>query len=116
MPRATSKDAHDCEQLTPRCILHKAVVGHDDRELCLLVCLSVMWIVRGSGSHATTAPVSEACVCELVRGLLRWIRTSWDALFSGFPFLLVRVVHQTHHSTTPNEVLIGTLSMSQLVA
>ena len=83
MPRTTS--VQDREQFTARCILHTAVLRHDDRKLWLFVWLSVVWIVCSSGSHAVAAPVAETRVREVVRGLLRWIWTNWDVLSSGFP-------------------------------
>ena len=55
--------AQDREQLLAWCVLHKAVVGHDDGELWFFVWMSVMWIVCGSGSHAVAARGSETCVC-----------------------------------------------------
>ena len=106
------------EEFTARCILHKAVVRHDNRELWLIVWLSVMWIVCGSGSHAVAAPVAVTRVREHVRGFLRCIRTDGNALSSGFSFPpeLVRVVLQAHHSITPNRALSAALSMFQLGA
>ena len=76
--------------------------------------LSVMRIVRGSGSHAITAPVSETYVSELVSGLLYWIRTNWDVFTSDFLLDLVQLAHQSHRSTKPNRELIAALSMSQV--
>ena len=79
--------------------------------LFLAVPPSVMWIASSSGSDAVAAPVSEPRVRELVRGLLRWIWTNWNAL--SFPPELARVIHQAHHFTTPNQVPFASVRLPQ---
>ena len=61
----------------------------------IFVWLSVMWIISSSGSHTIAAPVSETRVRELVRGLIRWIWTNWDALSSLLE--MARVIHLAPH-------------------
>ena len=77
----------------------------------LFVWLSVVWIVSSSGSHAEAAAVSETRMGELVRGLLRWLWTNWDALSS--PPELARVTHQAHHFTTPHRALFASVRLPQ---
>ena len=94
----------DCEQLLAWCVLHETSAGHDVRELWFFVWLSVMWIVCGSGSHAAAAPVLETCECELVRGLLRCIRTDRNTLASGIPLFLSWFEYSTRIITPQHQI------------
>ena len=80
----------------------------------LFVSLSVMWIVSSSGSHAVAARGSETRVRELVRGFLCDLdQLRCSSTWLSFSPELARVIHETHHFTTPNQVLFASVRLHQ---